>query len=403
MSAEDEAEYRALLGTLLAFYNFIDYEKVRVVKHRQIKYQSLPRKDQDLIPWFPKYITDLDLCIGMNDQFTKELASKIAEQWGVPSDPSLWAPATDNDYDKVRVTLLQLAREWSTDGEKERLETFGRITDTLETLYPDVSTRPGIKILIPGCGLGRLVLELVKKGFWTQGNEISYHMLLTSNFILNYCKYANSFSIFPYLHKSSHLAKRNNQLRPITIPDANPMDIFNLSQANPHIPYGDLMSMTAGSFVDLYGEANVQGNPEEISHDVEASEFRSLNKEAFDVVVTCFFLDTASNIIDYIRSIRHCLKSGGYWLNFGPLLWHFEDDLTISHSHIQDGPEAESHTVPSLLKGLELSREDLVNLVKNMGFEFEKHESGIQTKYSTDVRALGGFVYECEFWLCKKK
>ncbi|KAG7194379.1 uncharacterized protein KQ657_004591 [Scheffersomyces spartinae] len=402
MSAEDEAEYNALLGTLLAFYNFIEYERDRVVKHRQIKYQGLSKSDQKLLPWFPKYISDLDLCIGMNDQFTKELATKVAEQWGMPSDPSLWSPATEVEYDKVRVTLLQLTREWSTDGEKERQQTFGRIIETLEGLYPSLESRPEVKILVPGCGLGRLVLDLVKKGFWTQGNEISYHMLLTSNFILNYCKYANSYSIFPFLHKSSHLAKRNNQLRPITIPDSNPMDIYNLSTENPHIPYGDLMSMTAGSFVDLYGEADAQGHVEEVNHDAQATEFRSLNKEAYDVVVTCFFLDTASNIIEYIRAIRHCLKSGGRWINFGPLLWHFEDDLTITHLHVQDGPNENTRTIQSLLNGLELSREDLVDLIKNMGFEFESHQSDIESNYATDVRALGGFVYGSEFWVCKK-
>lgn len=41
------------------------------------------------------------------------------------------------------------------------------------------------KVLAPGCGLGRLPLELIEAGFGAQGNEVTYFMLYGSNFILN--------------------------------------------------------------------------------------------------------------------------------------------------------------------------------------------------------------------------
>jgi len=41
--------------------------------------------------------------------------------------------------------------------------------------------------------------------------------------------------------------------------------------------------------------------------------------QAFDVVVTCFFIDTAANILDYLLSIRKLLVEGGIWINMGPL------------------------------------------------------------------------------------
>ena len=44
-----------------------------------------------------------------------------------------------------------------------------------------------------------------------------------------------------------------------------------------------------------------------------------------DVVVTCFFLDTARNVLDYIELIHQILKPGGHWINLGPLLYHFAD------------------------------------------------------------------------------
>jgi carnosine N-methyltransferase len=41
-------------------------------------------------------------------------------------------------------------------------------------------------------------------------------------------------------------------------------------------------------------------------------------------VLTCFFIDTAQNIVSYIETIATLLREGGVWINFGPLLYHFE-------------------------------------------------------------------------------
>ena len=49
-----------------------------------------------------------------------------------------------------------------------------------------------------------------------------------------------------------------------------------------------------------------------------------------DVVVTCFFLDTARNVLDYIELIHQILKPGGHWINLGPLLYHFADSKKMS-------------------------------------------------------------------------
>jgi len=41
----------------------------------------------------------------------------------------------------------------------------------------------------------------------------------------------------------------------------------------------------------------------------------------FDVIVTHFFIDTARNLLAYIDTIHRLLRPGGYWINFGPLLY----------------------------------------------------------------------------------
>ncbi|KAK6203027.1 putative trehalase [Scheffersomyces amazonensis] len=391
----DDEEYRALSATLSAFYNFHSYQTSQVLKPKTIKYNSLSKSERELLEWFPGYLSDLEAVIGLNKQVTQQLALSVAEEWGAPTNPELWAQATDKEFDKVKSTLLQISKEWTDEGKLERQITYQKIIDELVQLYPIEIERQNIKILNPGCGLGRLVMELVKLGFWTQGNEFSYHMLLTSNFILNRCSFINHYSIFPYLHKSSHLVKRNFQLRPSYFPDTNPTIIHELLQKNPKIPYDELMSMTAGSFTDLYGPDNLQVS-DTYTEDALANEFRSTNKENFDVLVTCFFIDTASNIIDYLKTIYYCLKKDGIWINFGPLLWHFEDDASMQYID-RDGEK-----VPTVMQGLELSRDDLIELIKKMGFKFEKHESNIKTTYCGDQKSLGSFMYDCEYWVCKK-
>ncbi len=47
--------------------------------------------------------------------------------------------------------------------------------------------------------------------------------------------------------------------------------------------------------------------------------------DSWDSVVTCFFIDTAHNICEYLECINKILKKGGIWVNLGPLLWHYSE------------------------------------------------------------------------------
>ena len=64
-------------------------------------------------------------------------------------------------------------------------------------------------------------------------------------------------------------------------------------------------SMAAGEFVEVYSKPNEIGS--------------------WNCVATCFFIDTANNIISYIETIYNLLKNDGIWVNFGPLLYHYAD------------------------------------------------------------------------------
>lgn len=42
--------------------------------------------------------------------------------------------------------------------------------------------------------------------------------------------------------------------------------------------------------------------------------------DAWDCIATCFFIDTAHNVIDYVETIWNILKPGGVWINLGESL-----------------------------------------------------------------------------------
>lgn len=164
---------------------------------------------------------------------------------------------------------------------------------------------PNLKVLVPGAGLGRLVFDLCCAGFDTESNEISYHQLIASSYILNHCPKANAHTLFPWIHSFSNHRNRTNHLRSVTIPDIHPAAVLNA------VEKPGTMSMSASDFLLLYGDAD--------------------QKDSFDAVATVFFLDTAPNVIRYIEVIKNCLRKGGLLVNIGPLLWHFENNAPGTH------------------------------------------------------------------------
>ena len=63
------------------------------------------------------------------------------------------------------------------------------------------------------------------------------------------------------------------------MPDVHPGDL---------VQRPGMLSMCAGDFVEVYSEPHQAGS--------------------FDCVATCFFLDTAHNILQYMQIIKHILK-----------------------------------------------------------------------------------------------
>lgn len=106
----------------------------------------------------------------------------------------------------------------------------------------------------------------------------------------------------------------------------------------------------------------------------------------WDAVVTCFFLDTAQNIVEYLRTIYETLKDDGIWINLGPTLWHYE-----SSSNPKD-------------LSIELDVLEIKELSKKIGFQFELNsERVIETTYAGNPYTNLQQVYKASYWVCRKK
>lgn len=65
--------------------------------------------------------------------------------------------------------------------------------------------------------------------------------------------------------------------------------------------------------------------------------------------MTCFFIDTAKNILEYLEVLYNTLKPNGIWINLGPLTYHY----TGVNGEIS----------------IELSWEEIFYAMEQMGFE----------------------------------
>lgn len=287
---------------------------------RRQSFYALPQSHWQLLAAPPfSYLDTLnavDDAIDSNAELAMGIVTAALQSFGFPSHLSdakaseEWkGTATPSDLDKARSTLRQFYRDWSAEGAAERDACLGPV---MKDLRAERSSREGgsLDVLVPGAGLGRLVFDLCKEGFNVEGNEISYHQLLASSYVLNYCPGPRAHTIYPWVHGFSNHLNRSQHLQGVQVPDVHPGTALTALIAES--PPGE-MSMSASDFISLYEDED--------------------RKEIFDAVATVFFLDTAPNPLRYIETIRNCLRTGGIWTNLGPLLWHFENSPPGKHGH----------------------------------------------------------------------
>lgn len=505
-----DEETRALTCCITSFLDYDRIARFNIIDLRYKKLEQLKKQHIDTHSSFLGKISQinyydiakkilepqLDLiseCISNNSLFLSAIAQEAVPAFGIPQDFSTWEDSTISEVSNVVSLLAQVSREWSLDGATERDISMGLVIKEIEFLFPELDPdtmdfekyihdlgkgdiselnqdeihrltcdRTTVNIVVPGCGLGRLPLELAARGFSTQGNEVSPVMLFASNFILNGTKTINEYQINPWIHSFSHVRDKSFQVRPVLIPDIHPGEFLSRRTNIFGKPSGSL-SIVSGSFDEVYptqvichdmkipdevldGNSNSSKKYNEYDPD-KRLKFQNTpiefdlkeNITQVDVVATVFFIDTTPNVFKTLDVISKMLKKGGFWINFGPLLWHYEhnipscDNINVTENmdpscfqsifHTDHNTnDAEIHenlgidcTANSTYQnkkyishedrsaGLEVSLNDLLSILPLYGFRIYKRESSIRTPYAIDSMSMLINTYDCEYWVAVKE
>jgi hypothetical protein len=294
--------------------------------------------------------------------------------------------ARSTDIDKARTTLRQLYRDWSTEGRVERQACYDPVLHDLSSIYSGIDDKCLLKVLVPGAGLGRLVFEICKLGYTVEGNELSYHQLIASNWILNQTSSSKQYDLYPFALTFSNHVNRESQLKSVKVPDIDPGAELDSASTGMSTHAFERMTMTAADFLVLYGDTQ--------------------HEKKYDAVITVFFLDTAPNVLRYIEVVQDCLRDGGYWINLGPLLWHFEERDAAKHKN-KSGQHAGEDALDNLgieePGSVELTNDEILLLVESMGFTIEQHEvRNDGAGYIQDPDNMLQYTYRLSHWIARK-
>ncbi|PKS05976.1 hypothetical protein jhhlp_007809 [Lomentospora prolificans] len=353
-----------LLDALHGFRKYFD-RNVEDVKRWRNFYKHVSPAQKKLLEntvQYSKKFTQTEHFLAENQALCHRVVNAALEFYGVdPSELDEHIKQAEKDKklaEKVSVSqaLKHLVRDWSEEGLSERGDAFPCLLDTLSGLFPDrLDGEEETKVLLPGAGLGRLGHEVsALGGFEVTSNEWSMYMNVMSRFLDSQPSTALS-EVYPFVDYWSHHVTNADMMRKISFPD-KPVN-------------STAVLLVEGDFTTAFSEQNAY----------------------FDSVVTHFFIDTARNLMSYFDTIHRVLKPGGYWVNFGPLLYG-------------TGPF------------VQLSLEEIIQVAEAMGFEFldtqekcgdltmkEGKVRGMTAVYGFNERALTRNAYNAQFWVARKK
>lgn len=342
------------LSVIKTFQSYRD-QSLKRVQHKEKCLGSLPYHHKK---WLNKYHEDLQKlkeCIDKNSDFIPLVLKHAYTMFdNVYANVEITQAEQEvgtlaEGLDKVQSVFKQLMRDWSSLGAAERKQCYDPIIDEIVLNYPEDSfDRTNIQVLVPGAGLGRLAFEIASRGFRCQGNEFNLFMLIVSFYVLNLCQNVDEYVIYPWIHQYCNNHSVNDQMTSASFPDVKPMPS----------PKGNF-SMTAGDFLEVY-----------------------TTKDEWHCVATCFFIDCAPNVVQFIETIYDILKPGGLWINLGPLLYHY--------SEVKNE------------KSIEPTFKVLCDVIKKVGFEMEKCKTGVKTKYCQNPYSMLQYEYDSVFFVCRK-
>jgi len=303
---------------------------------------------------YPKKLECLQDATDVNSVVTNSIAELARREFEAELGGNDGITRPDVNVGRVRESLKHFVRDWSEEGKEERDRMFKPILDIFQEV--DEDERLGQKVLVPGCGLGRLAWEISQLGYDTTANELSYFITFALRFLLSptTTETPNEHVIRPYAHWFSHQRTIDSAFRSMTFPDVVPRLSCNF-----HLVEQDFLLLTPPSTPPHHGYHNI---------------------------TTLFFIDTSLNAIQTIAHIYALLRPGGTWINLGPLLW-------------TGGAQAK----------VELSLEEVIALAQSVGFIFDGQGDDnarcgktVRCEYTADKQAMMEWIYLAEFWVARK-
>ncbi|ODV84592.1 hypothetical protein CANARDRAFT_29117 [[Candida] arabinofermentans NRRL YB-2248] len=330
-------------------------------------------RQQDLVSstGYCKKLNQVDSLFNVNNILLKDLVSKSIKKYNISnlelkqaSELSKFGSGSGSGsggYYRVIESLCHYTRDWTNQGSVEIQPLITYFKNQLISTNVDFKNTIAI---VPGSGLGRMSHELTKLNFKkVHAIEYSWLMVLFNEFVYanenevdeKICSKPNTYKIHPYIHNYSNQLSNDLQFRSVEFEQLN-MKPNNLTIHKHDFNHFDITKYHT---------------KEELPPNI--------------LILTCFFLDTAENLIDYFDSInRICdnFKGSKTWINVGPLKY---------------GTAAKC----------ELNYQELKSVRDKMGWETisEDEDSGDVDVlgYLTDEESLWRGYYGVTKWTCIKK
>ena len=213
------------------------------------------------------------------------------------------AAASNNPYADFSNVVLHVSRDW---GNHSKSNYNQAILDA--TAKYVLTLNRELRILVPGCGCGGLLSDLV-----ALAKDRPVHITATET--------SKTFLAF---------------LRAIIVPNNN--DIFFQGDLLPfaHVLQDAFYGDERDQFLPV--RVTVRTLPSSMVTVLETNVFRSTPSSQYDAVITSFVLDAVEdpkNLIDSLAGITSHIKPGGIWINYGPCHYHNEKLATqLSYSDL---------------------------------------------------------------------
>jgi SAM-dependent methyltransferase len=230
-----------------------------------------------------------------------------------------------------------LLRDWGNFEETERENNI-----IYEYIKSKITQQDNSTALVLGAGLGRLAVELTNDFGNVYAIDLSYEMARLFNMIKE-----SSMEIEAVLLKNSGYDDKN------------------------------YISTTIQSS-KITESAGGTDNLNKLRYYIADVRKLFFSDNSFDCIISCYFTDVMP-IDEYFHEIDRVLKNDGYFIHFGPLDYHFENDLYKM-----------------------LSIKELIEVFRNRGYELEMYDPILLEHLSIPIRGLKK-IYNNWFFKAKKK